>query len=273
MSPDVYILKDGLPVVNRSSGDKTLENVNMTAGFFQAILQFSKMQVGENLEAINMSDSLFYFSTKESYTFIIRLEKSSPRTGKEINQMLTQLSQRFFEKFPSAAKWDGDVSCFESFSPICDDILSTKAPPPDKNLPRDANPEQDLIPVSTVIVAEASKKLSALVESGNSNFNAKKYKKAKEDFDGAIGFLTLMPELVPIFPSMKEMLLEQMKEIDVLLAQGKETKEVQLVCGICHEKVDNGRCTFCGGWICSSCNETNVALVDKCRKCSKERWA
>jgi hypothetical protein len=81
-----------------------------------------------------------------------------------------------------------------------------------------------------------------------------------------------MPELVTIFPPMKEMLLDQLKEIDVLLAQGKETKEVQLECGICHEKVVDGRCSFCGAWICPSCNETNVALVDKCRKCGKARW-
>ncbi len=199
----------------------------MTAGFFQAILQFSKMQVGENLEAINMSDSLFYFSTKESFTFIIREEKSSPRTGKEINLMLSQLSQQFLEKFPSAAKWDGDLSYFESFSGICDDILNTKTAPAENILPQEVIPEQELIPISTVIVEEASAKLYALVESGNANESAKKFKKAKEDYDGAIGFLTLMPELVRFYPDLKTNLIDRMKNIEKLLTKEKIELEVK----------------------------------------------
>ncbi len=199
----------------------------MTAGFFQAILQFSKMQVGENLEAISMSDSLFYFSTKESFTFIIRVEKSSPRTGKEINLMLSQLSKRFFEKFPSAAKWNGELSYFESFLDISDDIIYTKIAPSDKNLSQEVVPEKDLIPISTVIVEEASAKLYALVESGNANEKAKKYKKAKEDYDSAIGFLTLMPELVPFYPDLKANLIDRMNNIEKMLAKEKIVRDVK----------------------------------------------
>ena len=190
----------------------------MTAGFFQAILEFSKMQVGENLEAINLSDSLFYFKTKDNFTFIIRIEKTSPFSQSVLKTMLTQLSERFFEKFPSADKWDGNLSYFEGFSPICDAIISSHSPPKELTLPQDGFPEQPLIPISTVIVEEASKKLCALVENGNTALKAKKYRQAKENYDSAIGFLVLMPELVPHYPNLKDHLAEQIKRIEKLLA-------------------------------------------------------
>ncbi len=191
----------------------------MTAGFFQAILQFSNMHVGENLEAISLSDSMFYFSAKDNFTFIIRIEKSSPKSQKEIMIMLNLLSQRFFEMFPSAANWEGNLSLFEDFAPTCEGIFQIQAVPTDISPSHDTFPEQDLVPISTVIIKEASQKLCAIVDSGNANLQTKKYRKAFDDYESAIEFITLMPELEPHYPDLKAHLISQMKTIETLMRQ------------------------------------------------------
>ncbi|HMF33205.1 MAG TPA: hypothetical protein VKK79_17400, partial [Candidatus Lokiarchaeia archaeon] len=58
---DLLILHNGLLAFYRSYGERFLEDFDVTAGFFQAILEFSKLEVGESLETISMSDSLFHF--------------------------------------------------------------------------------------------------------------------------------------------------------------------------------------------------------------------
>lgn len=127
MSTDFLILHSGIIAFHRFYGEKKFENFDLTAGFFQAILEFSKIEVGESLETINMSDSLFYFYAKEGLTFILRQERTSSRSREEDTHILVQLATKFFEEFPSAAaKWDGNTNAFNKFTASCDKIFQSQ---------------------------------------------------------------------------------------------------------------------------------------------------
>ncbi len=123
MSFEFLILKDGLPAFHRTYLGKGMENFNLTAGFFQALAVFSKNVVGQNLETISMSDSLFYFSMKNKFIFILRVDRTSPITKQQVGFILEQLSARFLQDFPNASLWTGKIGFFEEFSQFCDKIL------------------------------------------------------------------------------------------------------------------------------------------------------
>jgi len=123
MSFEFLILKDGLPAFHRTYNGKGIENFNLTAGFFQAVVLFSKRVVGRSLETISMSDFLFYFSMKGNFTFILRVDRTSPITKEQVSLMLEQLAERFFQDFPKATLWGGKMGLFEKFSRFCDEVL------------------------------------------------------------------------------------------------------------------------------------------------------
>lgn len=126
MCADVLILRSSILLFNRAYGEKTLENLDLTGGFLSAIAGFSQVEVGENLEAVNMSDSLFYFYTKDQYTFILREERSSATTREQVARILKQLSAKFFQEFPNIDAWEGNLDDFTSFTTTCDKILQAR---------------------------------------------------------------------------------------------------------------------------------------------------
>ncbi len=126
LSSDIVILKDGLPVFHRSYGNKVIENFELAAGFFQAILEFSRIQVGQSLEAISMSEFLFYFRIVKGFTFIVREERDAAKTKEQVGLLLNQLSERFFNDYPNADQWGGNLEFFEGFTTACDEILKSR---------------------------------------------------------------------------------------------------------------------------------------------------
>ncbi|HMF32267.1 MAG TPA: hypothetical protein VKK79_12670 [Candidatus Lokiarchaeia archaeon] len=301
MSPDVYILKDGLPAYQRTCGEQKMGDMNVTAGFLQAIMQFSKAQVGENLEAISMSDSLFYFSTKKEFAFILRMERNSPKTRDEIAEVLNQLADKFFEEFPAAEKWDGRDDYFNTFNIYCDDILLSLLATPASEGPEETPaelPAENLVPIPTVIIDEASKQLCGLIDSANASLEKQNYEKARDDYESAIRLLLMVPELEPYYPNLKTQLEEQSKNIDALVppiplfpeeyadgdnpanltAANPESTELVPVpleppshCPFCNELIKDGKCTFCSAWVCATCGQVNSAIEFKCKRCQNIR--
>jgi len=101
-----------------------VEKLDLTAGFLQAIADFSKVEVGQDLETISMSNSRYYFAQKQGYFFVLIDEQNSSRTKEQAGVLLDSLYRRFFKECPSAArKWNGDRSTFKSFGPACDEVM------------------------------------------------------------------------------------------------------------------------------------------------------
>ena len=126
MPSAILILNNGLLAFYRSYGEQKLDDFDLTAGFFQAILNFSKLEVGENLETISMSDSYYYFLVKNSFSFILKDDRTSEKTREQIAAILEQLSERFFEEFPDAGTWNGISNYFAKFALACDWIVQAR---------------------------------------------------------------------------------------------------------------------------------------------------
>lgn len=123
MATDVLILYQGLPVFYRSYGQQKLDDYVSTAGFFEAILTFSTLKVGENLETISMSDSLFHFYSKNGFAFVFKEPRVRSVGAEHVVPKLKELATAFFIEFPNAANWAGDIQRFGSFAATCDRIL------------------------------------------------------------------------------------------------------------------------------------------------------
>ncbi len=123
MSADVLITYQGLPVFFRSYGQQKLDDYISTAGFFEAILTFSTLKVGESLETISMSDSLFHFYSKNGFAFVLKEPRASSLGTEQITAKLKELATAFLIEFPAAANWAGDVQRCGSFAATCDRIL------------------------------------------------------------------------------------------------------------------------------------------------------
>ncbi len=126
MPSAVLILNNGLLAFYRSYGEQRLDDFDLTAGFFQAILNFSKLEVGENLETISMSDSYYYFLVKNAFSFILKEDRSSEKTREQIAALLDNLSEKFFEEFPDAGQWNGISNYFARFALTCDLIIQAR---------------------------------------------------------------------------------------------------------------------------------------------------
>ncbi|OLS14814.1 MAG: hypothetical protein RBG13Loki_1573 [Promethearchaeota archaeon CR_4] len=126
MPSAILILNNGLLAFYRSYGEQKLDDFDLTAGFFQAILNFSKLEVGENLETISMSDSYYYFLVKNAFSFILKEDRSSEKTREQIAAILEQLSDKFFQEFPDAASWNGISNYFAKFALACDWIVQAR---------------------------------------------------------------------------------------------------------------------------------------------------
>jgi len=261
-------------VFHRSIGNKVLENFNATAGFFQAIMEFSKLQVGENLEAVSMSDSLFYFSSKRGFTFIFRDERSSPKTREQIAIILNHISEGFFDMFPDAANWDGDTDSFNQFTSFCDDVLLPELTTPEYDLSA-----EDLAVIPTVMIEEASKQICALIDRANANLLANALRDASDAYYSALRLLIMVPELEPHYPNLKVHLREQCEAIDDILSQPfdipqesiPETFRLFSHCPICGELVKDGNCIFCGAWVCPACQQMNEVNELHCKFCNRLR--
>ena len=71
MVNEFLIIKDGLNVFHRTYGSMTLEDVDLTSGLFQALLDFSN-EVGSNvLESIQMGDTKYTFGVQKGFTFVL----------------------------------------------------------------------------------------------------------------------------------------------------------------------------------------------------------
>src|SRR5271157_1438892 len=103
-----------------------MDDFDLTAGFFQAMLDFSKIEVGENLETLSLSDSLFYFYTSGTFTFILKEGKNSTKSREEVAIILEDIAGKFFREFPEAINWDGNRNAFMSFTTTCDEILQSR---------------------------------------------------------------------------------------------------------------------------------------------------
>ena len=123
MSPDVMILKDGLPAFHRTYGGRSLENIELRGGLYAALLQFSSVEVGENLESIRTSNSLVHFKTNGNFTFIIIEGKDTAMGSDKLKMCINYLVEHFNTSFPNAAQWQGDLSYFDSFTRVCDDVF------------------------------------------------------------------------------------------------------------------------------------------------------
>ncbi|HMF34178.1 MAG TPA: hypothetical protein VKK79_22325 [Candidatus Lokiarchaeia archaeon] len=132
-SSEVWILKESMPVFHRSYGEKNLENFELIAGFLKAVLQFWSHEVQQDLEALKMSDFLFYFSVQGEFTFILREDRKSPRMKEQVTLILESLAERFFHEFPNATKWKGNLTDFDGFTMSCDEVL--QASPARKGFP------------------------------------------------------------------------------------------------------------------------------------------
>src|SRR5271157_5507780 len=128
MSVDVLILYQGLPVFYRSYSQPKLEDFALTAGFFDAIMSFSELNVGEKLDTISMSDSLFHFYSKQGLTFVYRESRETPIGQLQVTRLLKELASAFLQEMPQAAAWAGHIEKFTSFTPTCDKILQVHPP-------------------------------------------------------------------------------------------------------------------------------------------------
>ncbi len=99
----------------------------MTASLLSAIRSLSKVEMGQELETISMSDSQFYFAQKREFNFFLIDDKNSSRTKEQAKILLESLSERFFKEYPDAAgMWRGDLSVFEGFGPACDEVVQVQ---------------------------------------------------------------------------------------------------------------------------------------------------
>ncbi len=123
MCADVLIVYQGLPVFYRSYGQQKLDDYISTAGFFEAILAFSTLKVGESLETISMSDSLFHFYSKHGFAFVLKEPRAKSLGTEQLSAKLKELATAFLIEFPTAANWAGDIQRCGSFAATCDRIL------------------------------------------------------------------------------------------------------------------------------------------------------
>lgn len=103
-----------------------IEDVNLTGGFFQAILHFSSQLTEKHLESIKLADSTFHFSVRDGFSFVLREKDEADSTREQIEAMIDQLATRFHEKYANAEDWMGDPEFFEDFTEICDEIIQTR---------------------------------------------------------------------------------------------------------------------------------------------------
>jgi hypothetical protein len=123
--PELLIFKDGVTVFHRSYDENQLKDFDLTAGFLQAMLQFSHYEVKDDIETLRLSNSAFYFHSKKEFNFVLREDRNVNVSHEYAPRMLQQLANKFFEQFPNALKWDGNLSTFENFSGVCDQVLQT----------------------------------------------------------------------------------------------------------------------------------------------------
>ncbi len=123
--PELLIFKDGLAVFHRSYSENQLKDYDMTAGFLQAMLQFSNLEVQDNIEALRLSNSAFYFHSKKQFNFVLREDRNLNDANEYAPRMLQQLANKFFEQYPQALMWDGNLNAFVDFSGVCDQVLQT----------------------------------------------------------------------------------------------------------------------------------------------------
>ncbi len=123
MLTEVIILKDGLTVFHRSYSEVAVENIDVTSGFFQAILAFPYALGETHLESLNMAKSRFHFYIRKGFTFILREEKESTLTNNQIEEIIENLSFKFHHQFPDARGWKGDTRFFQNFRKTCDSII------------------------------------------------------------------------------------------------------------------------------------------------------
>lgn len=123
--PELLIFKDGLTVFHRSYSENQLKDYDMTAGFLQAMLQFSHLEVQDNIEALRLSNSAFFFHSKKQFNFVLREDRNLNDASEYAPRMLQQLANRFFDQYPNALTWDGNLNAFVDFSGACDEVLKT----------------------------------------------------------------------------------------------------------------------------------------------------
>ncbi|MFX0090646.1 MAG: hypothetical protein ACFFBD_02695 [Candidatus Hodarchaeota archaeon] len=126
MIAEILILKDGICVFHRAYGEMIIENVNLTGGFFEAILLFSSQLNEGMLKSITMGESIFHFAVKRGFTFVIREKRDLIDSDEPIDDILDQFARQFHKQFPDAAQWDSVASHFANFNVTADQIIKKR---------------------------------------------------------------------------------------------------------------------------------------------------
>lgn len=120
------IIKDGVCAFHRSYGDMNFEDIQLVGGFFHALLTFST-QLGEGvLDSIKFSYLNIFFKSFQGFTFVLAVSEEMKVTPELIETILNKLAKQFYEKFPLAKDWRGDITEFDSFTTICDNVLQVQ---------------------------------------------------------------------------------------------------------------------------------------------------
>jgi hypothetical protein len=96
---------------------------DLIAGFFTAILQFSRELSKTDIKSMNMSDGKLLFSANEVALFVLWAEDDCPRIKSE--DVLRNLESAFCNKYGDClANWGGNINEFSDFGPVVEDVAN-----------------------------------------------------------------------------------------------------------------------------------------------------
>lgn len=117
----VYIIYNGICLFSHQYKINISRKDNIVSAFISAINQFATHLAHKDLKRLILEDEIFSFSKISDVLFVFSHDNLK---DSKLRKITTIISDKFFERYGSEFNnWDGEVSQFEKFYEVVDNII------------------------------------------------------------------------------------------------------------------------------------------------------